>query len=181
LLEGLKARGLYEKTLFAIIGDHGEAFGQHEGNYGHTLFIYDENLHVPFFIAAPGWIRGPIRLGRPVSLIDATPTILDLLGLPIADGYQGGSLLGPEHRMALFYTDYSLALLGLRDGRWKFIHELGSGRSRLFDVVRDANETENLAAQQPGRVEAYREHLRRWAAAQRDLILHPQGSALLRR
>ena len=181
LLLGLKARGLYEKTLFAIIGDHGEAFGQHEGNYGHTIFIYDENLHVPFFIAAPGWIRGPVRVGRPVSLIDTTPTILDLLGLPISNDHQGASLLGPAQRMALFYTDYSLALLGLRDGRWKFIHELGSGRSRLFDLVRDANETENLAEHQPGRVAAYREHLKRWAAAQRDLILHPQDTALVNR
>ena len=83
--------------------------------------------------------------------------------------------------MALFYTDYSLALLGLRDDRWKFIHDLGSGRSKLFDLVRDTNETKNLAAQQPARVEAYREHLQRWASAQRDLILHPRDHILSKR
>ena len=117
LLDGLKARGQYEKTVFVIFGDHGEAFGQHEGNYGHTFFVHDENIHVPYFIVGPGFIREPIRAGRVASLIDTAPTVLDLLGLPISSEYQGSSLLEPRQQTALFYTDYSLGLLGLRDGR----------------------------------------------------------------
>src|SRR5258705_11428860 len=30
LIQGLRARGLEESTLFVIFGDHGEAFGQHD-------------------------------------------------------------------------------------------------------------------------------------------------------
>ena len=174
-LEGLKARGLFEKTLFVIFGDHGEAFGQHEGDYGHTLFVYEENIHVPYFIVAPGSIHEPIRAGRVASLIDTEPTILDLLGLPISNDCQGSSLLEPQQQMALFYTDYSRGLLGLRDGRWKYICELDSGRSKLFDLTGDAEETKDVAARHPERVKAYRRHLQQWAAAQRDLILHPRG------
>src|SRR6266849_4380725 len=37
--DGLRARDLEEDTLWIIYGDHGEAFGQHEGNYGHTFFL----------------------------------------------------------------------------------------------------------------------------------------------
>jgi hypothetical protein len=81
--------------------------------------------------------------------------------------------------MALFYTDYSLGLLGLRDGRWKFVCELGSGRAKLFDLSADPGEMKNLASQEPERVKAYRRHLKAWAAAQRDLILHPNNHALL--
>src|SRR5262249_24869608 len=44
LLRGLRTRGLDGQTLFVLLGDHGEAFGQHEGNYGHTLFVYEENV-----------------------------------------------------------------------------------------------------------------------------------------
>ena len=47
LIEGLRARGLEQNTVWVIYGDHGEAFHQHEGNYGHTFFLYDENVHVP--------------------------------------------------------------------------------------------------------------------------------------
>jgi arylsulfatase A-like enzyme len=225
-LDGLKSRGLFEKTLFVIFGDHGEAFGQHEGNYGHTLFVYDENVHVPYLIVAPGLISEQIRVNRVASLLDTAPTVLDLLGLDHADEptcsgtagrrtalararadsggdctarqrrgdrrsmggedgcfvthgrdgsatteYQGSSLLEPTHRLALFYADYSLGLLGLRDGRWKFIYELESGRSKLFDLVTDRTETKNLAETHLEQVKAYRDHLRNWAAAQRASVL----------
>ena len=173
-LSGLKARGLFDKTLFLIFGDHGEAFGQHEGNFGHTLSIYDENIHVPCFIVAPGLIGQQIRVKRAASLVDTAPTILDLLGLPIPQEYQGSSLLDSQSRMALFYTDYALGLLGLRDGRWKFVYELESGRAKLFDLATDPDEKKNLASQEPERVQAYRGRLKSWAAAQRQLILHPQ-------
>jgi len=64
LVEGLRARGLEKNTVWVIYGDHGEAFHQHPGNYGHTFFLYDENVHVPFLIAAPGLMRLRPRRGR---------------------------------------------------------------------------------------------------------------------
>jgi len=173
-LSGLKERGLFDKMLFLIFGDHGEAFGQHEGNFGHTLSIYDENIHVPYFIVAPGLIGNQIRVKRAASLVDTAPTILDLLGLPVPQEYQGSSLLDSASKMALFYTDYSLGLLGLRDRRWKFVYELESGSAKLFDLAIDPEEKKNLASQEPERVQAYRGHLKSWVAAQRKLILHPQ-------
>jgi arylsulfatase A-like enzyme len=165
LLDGLHQRGLTDGTLIVVVGDHGQAFGQHEGNYGHTLFLYEENVHVPLVFAAPGAIRGPLRIGRIASHIDLAPSILDLLGLPAPPGYQGVSLLRGPPGMALFFTDYSLGFVGLRDGRWKFIYQLEDGRSKLFDLADDPGETMNLAEQQPERVAVYREHLLRWSAA----------------
>jgi arylsulfatase A-like enzyme len=170
LLAGLHARGLDGHTLFVLFGDHGEAFGQHPGNFGHTLFLYEENVHVPYLVVAPGLIREELRVERVASLVDTAPTVLDLLGLPMPSAYEGRSLLGGEPEMALFATDYSLGLLGLRDGRWKFIHELESGRSELFDLNTDAGEQHNCAAAHPERVTAYRAHLRRWSAAQKYRI-----------
>jgi antitoxin component HigA of HigAB toxin-antitoxin module len=83
--------------------------------------------------------------------------------------------------MALFLTDYSLGFLGLRDGRWKFIYELESGRAKLFNLSIDPDETKNLAVAEPGPVEAYRTLLQRWAAAQRGLILHPKSETCVTR
>jgi Sulfatase len=167
LLRGLRQRGLEKNTLFVLCGDHGEAFGQHPGNYGHTLFLYEENVHVPLVVAAPGLIPRQVRVNRLASLADTTPTVLELLGLPVPSGYEGRSLLSGPERMALFCTDYSLGLLGLRDGRWKAIHEVESGRTRLFDLVDDPDETMDLAGTYPERAEVYREHLLNWCAAQR--------------
>ena len=137
LVQGLRDRGLLERTLLVIFGDHGEAFGEHAGNFGHSIFIYEENIRVPYLVVAPGLIRAPICLGRVVSLVDTAPTVLDLLGMARPASFQGRSILEDRHNMALFCTDYSQGLIGLRDERWKFIHNLDLGRSQLFDLEGD--------------------------------------------
>jgi phosphoglycerol transferase MdoB-like AlkP superfamily enzyme len=93
LIAGLRARGLEENTVWVVYGDHGEAFGQHQGNYGHTFLLYDENVRVPFLIAAPGRMRRQERVRKVVSLVDIAPTILALLGIPAPSHYQGASML----------------------------------------------------------------------------------------
>ncbi len=177
LFDGFTARGLASNTLFVIFGDHGEAFGQHSGNYGHTLFIHEENVRVPLIVVVPGMLAQPLRVSRTASLMDITPTILDLLGLDAPMDYQGSSLLKPVRKMALFYTDYSLGLLGLRDGSWKFIHEIDSGDSWLFNLDFDPNETENLASSEPERMEFYRELLQAWSRDQKARLLHESNCA----
>jgi lipoteichoic acid synthase len=174
LVQGLRERHVDERTLMIVFGDHGEAFGQHPGNVGHTMFINDENVRVPYLVLVPG-VTGapgmPLRVSRVASVIDTAPTILDLLGLPSAAEHQGSSLLAPSARMALFFTDYSLGWLGLRDGCWKYQFEIDSGRSWLFDVCRDADETVDRSADQRARARAYRERVEQWSAAQRALVL----------
>jgi hypothetical protein len=162
LLDGLRQRRLDRQTLFVVFGDHGEAFGQHPANSGHTLFVFDENVHVPFVIAAPGLLESEVRDRRVMSLVDTAPTILDMTGLAAPAGIDGRSMLAPPSTMALFFTDYSLPLVGLRDGCWKFIHEMGSSHSALFDVCRDRAETENLAGTEPLRARLYVDRLTAW-------------------
>jgi arylsulfatase A-like enzyme len=170
LIDGLRQRRLDRDTMWVIFGDHGEAFGQHEGNFGHTLFIYEENIHVPFLIAAPSLTSKPIRVHDIASLLDVAPTVLDLLGLGLPASYEGESLLTAQPRMALFFTDYTLSLLGLRDDHWKFIHEIDSGRSKLFDLHGDPAERFDLSGQEPALVATYRSHLLRWCGYQREKI-----------
>jgi hypothetical protein len=167
LRRGLEARGLDRRTLWIVLGDHGEAFGQHEGNYGHTFQLYDENVHVPYLIAAPGIVPREVHDRRVVSLLDTAPTILDLLGLPAPRGYEGGSMLDGRPRLALFFTDYSLALVGLRDGPRKVIHDLRSGRSRWFDLEHDSGETLDLSDRFAGETRRYVETLEGWIASRR--------------
>ena len=170
LIRGLQARHFDQNTLFVVFGDHGEAFGQHPGNFAHTLSIYEENIRVPYVIAAPGAIESGVRVKRLASLVDTAPTLLELLGLPLPPEYQGSSLLGPQSRMALFYTDYSRGWLGLADACWKYLFELDARQSRLFDVCSDPDETRDRAAEFPERVAAYRDRAEKWAAAQKESV-----------
>jgi len=141
-----------------------DLFGQHPGNYGHTFQLYDENVRVPYVIAAPGVFTGATRVRRVVSLLDTAPTLLDLIGLPIPASYEGASMLDGRARMALFFTDYSLPLVGLRDGPRKFIHDLRSGRSRMFDVERDPDETIDLSSRDASEARRYADTLAAWVA-----------------
>jgi arylsulfatase A-like enzyme len=156
LLAGLRARELDERTLIMVFGDHGEAFGQHDGNYGHSLFVYDENVRVPLVVSVPGVTTEATAARQVASLIDVAPTLLDLVGLPVPASHRGRSLLAGASLMAGFFTDYGVRWAGLRDGCWKYILEVDTGRSELYDVCRDPDETINLAGIHPERVRTYR-------------------------
>jgi hypothetical protein len=166
LMRGLEQRGLRDKTLWVVFGDHGEAFGQHEGNYGHPFHLYEENVHVPFLVALPGRITGGVHSAGAVSLVDTAPTILDLVGLHPPSSYQGRSMLDGDARIAPFFADYSRGLLGLRDGPLKFVLDLDSGRPQLFDLAADPRELTNIAEREGERVGWYADDLRDWSAAQ---------------
>jgi arylsulfatase A-like enzyme len=167
LVKGFRDRGLDRDTLFVIFGDHGEAFGQHPGNFAHTLFVFEENVRVPYLIAAPGAIEGTRRVEQVASAVDSMPTVLDLLGLNLPAGLDGASLLSPAPRISLFFTDYSLGWLGLVDGCWKYLYQLDARRSYLFDVCVDPGERTDRSAERPERVAAYRDRVQQWAAAQK--------------
>jgi arylsulfatase A-like enzyme len=178
LLDGLRARGLDRTTTIVVIGDHGEAFGQHPGNYGHSLAVYEENVKVPFLIHSP---RLPARrVQRTTSLLDVAPTILDLLGLPKPAEFSGSSALNGEPRMALFFADYSLGRLGLRDGCNKVIHELESKRTKLFDLCADAHEQADIARSHRKQVQVYEERLRQWSSAELARVLEQPDPPLAR-
>ena len=170
LVEGLHTRGLDGQTMVVMFGDHGEAFGQHDGNYGHTIFAYEENVRVPLLIAIPGVTTGPTRARQVASVIDIAPTILDLVNLPRPSDYQGVSLLSGPGRLALFYTDYALGWVGLRDGCWKYLLEIDANRSRLFDVCADPAETRDRASEHAARVGTYRERALGWLGARRETL-----------
>jgi hypothetical protein len=163
LLDGFARRRRLERTLFIVVGDHGEAFAQHPGNFAHTLFLYEENVRVPFLIAAPGLVHGQRRAPQVVSLLDMTPTTLSLLGLAPRGRHEGRSALESTPRVAHFLSDQGPLKLGLRSGPFKCIVETEHDRTRLFDVTRDPAETHDLSDALAARAASCRRHLLDWA------------------
>jgi len=155
LIGFLERRGLLERTIVALVGDHGESLGEH-AERTHGFFVYSAVLRVPFAIAAPVDAAGGRRVGATVRTIDLTPTLLDLLGVALPDAVDGRSLvplmtgasrdLGLEAYSESTYPRYHFGWSGLKaltSGRYKFI---SAPRPELYDVERDPGEAHNLFA-----------------------------------
>jgi arylsulfatase A-like enzyme len=80
------------RAVVAFTADHGEAFGEHDGCWGHGMTVYREALHVPLLLRGPGVPRRVVN--RPVQLLDLVPTLLELADCPRPAGMVGHSLLG---------------------------------------------------------------------------------------
>ncbi len=72
LLDHIETEGMLESTIVVILGDHGEAFGEHERRYHSD--VYDEVTHVPLVIHVPG--ARPATIDTPTSLLHVFPWLL---------------------------------------------------------------------------------------------------------
>jgi arylsulfatase A-like enzyme len=168
LLDRLRADGLLDSTIVVICGDHGEMLGEHHLlEHGYTL--YRAARHVPLVVRAPGAFTGGRSVADTVRLEDVMPTLLELCGVDVPPGVDGVSLsrgLGgrvstasqgpnadakarieksfPGVDATLFDTGIDAAY----DGRYHYV-AFSDGRIELYDVSRDPEEKENLAAARP--------------------------------
>jgi len=115
IYEHLKENGLLERTILVIVGDHGQAFGQHHpDNYMHHKYSYNENLETPAFIYQPILFK-PKTFETPTSHIDILPTILDGMRIPYNPLlFDGESLF--YHRLSrryIFFYGYEKTISSL--------------------------------------------------------------------
>ncbi|MHA1568213.1 MAG: sulfatase [Alphaproteobacteria bacterium] len=80
LFDGLTERGLMDKTLIVLTADHGEEFLEHGGR-AHLSQCWDVIVKVPMIWHVPWIERHAPTFNDLASLVDITPTILDLVGI----------------------------------------------------------------------------------------------------
>jgi hypothetical protein len=85
-----RVRRQFPNTVIVLSGDHGEEFLEH-GNLGHSHALWQELVHVPLVLWAPG--IDAARIATQVRLMDVCPTILELSAQGALPGMQGESLL----------------------------------------------------------------------------------------
>jgi arylsulfatase A-like enzyme len=88
ILQRLDELGLADDTIVVYTSDHGDMMGQLR--MVTKSVQYEGAVRVPLIMRVPG--LPPRRVTTPVSLVDLTPTLLDLLGLPVPSHVQGRSL-----------------------------------------------------------------------------------------
>ena len=170
-------------TVILFAADHGESLFEH--NYlGHGRRIYQDNLHIPLVIRAPGLAPGRTRV--PARGVDVGTTLLALAGLTPAPGMLGKNLLEagvPDARIRVIETYGGAApklpgvkafLAGsgpMRQGvlckGWKLI--LGGDAPELFYLPDDPGEENDLAGKNPDRVKELTQYVEAWNKQ------HPRG------
>lgn len=139
----LRERGLDGNTVVVALGDHGEGFGE-KGIRQHDNNFFEEGLHVPWVMAGPGVPH--VSVGGEASLVDVTPTILQVLGVPLspaaARAIPGRGLLrgSPGPRLVVFSCWYDERCRGFVEGGRKVVFVPDANRAFWFDLAADPGE-----------------------------------------
>lgn len=161
LMLSLKEQNRLNNTLVIVIGDHGEAFGTHN-QYSHASNIYEENMHVPCLLINPRFFHGEVD-HRIASMIDIAPTITHLTGTLPSALWEGESLLGaPRRDHAFFLGPFSDFQFGSRFDNWKLIYNTVTDSMKLFDILKDPGELNNIAAENKNIVQKEYELIGAW-------------------
>jgi arylsulfatase A-like enzyme len=185
LLAGLSQLGLAERTLVVFTSDHGEEFGEH-GWKGHDETLYEEVLHVPLILRAPGLVPAGVRVPRQVSLVDLAPTLLELLGVTPPRGIHGRSLVpylsqpkrGDDEVVfaELVKRRKGKRLVMARSGMRKWIwHEPPAVPTEVYDLAADPPEKQNLPT--PALLEEGEALRHRYQTLGRGATLRPEPAA----
>jgi arylsulfatase A-like enzyme len=151
----LERAGLAERTVMIFASDHGEAFGENR-TQGHARNVFTPVLRVPLLIRFP-FAMEPVRVPSQVRNLDIAPSVLDIAGVPVPDGFEGESLLPLIAASELQPDRVNFAALGAKimvgaveqvsvnDGSWSLARNLDEERKEfLFDRALDPLEDANL-------------------------------------
>ena len=169
LLDELERLDLAQDTIVVVTSDHGEAFQEHK-ILGHTVHLYDELQHVPLILRWTGRIPAGRAVDHPVGLVDVTPTLLDLAGIPYEESeFEGHSRAATVLRLPgsspdaeeeaepiLLTTSRRANLRGIWSPETTYIYDFLKQREELYDLRSDTGQLENLAAARPQEAVAWR-------------------------
>ena len=164
LVNAIRCSGIWDECVLAFTADHGEEFLEHGGRFHAPSKITEELVRVPLLIRVPGRIapRTHKAINKSVfSLMHLAPTLLDTVGIAIPSRFVGRSQCPlDQHRECAaviecvsgctnpFHASDRLGprIVGMREQRYKWVMDFGSGCEQLFDLEKDPGEIDPLPA-----------------------------------
>ena len=161
ILDALDESGPAENTMVVFVSDHGEMMGDH-GMWQKGM-PYEASARVPMLVRYPGQVTADAVSDDLVTLLDLTPTFLDVaerdypVGQPLAGasllGKAGGGLSGTRDEQIVEIGRGGSRWLSTRGRKWKYNRWLSDGWEELYDLENDPQEDRNLLLGEPDEIQ----------------------------
>lgn len=157
LVSMLKNLNVWDRCALVLTADHGEEFMEHGTRFHAPGTMKEELIRVPLLLRIPGVVGN--FLGRePFSHLDLAPTVMDALGQPIPEQFQGKSRWQEwrnrdekERLVVIESTEcrnpnhvaerLAARVLCVRGERYKLVLRSSTNTVELFDLHEDPAET----------------------------------------
>lgn len=186
VLEKLKEKGFDKNTLVIFTSDNGphteaggdpDYFNTERLLQGTKRSTHEGGIRVPFIAWWPGQVEAGSVNDHQLAFYDLMPTFCDIAGIENyverytnkeleVDYFDGLSfaptLLGEGEQEAhefLYWEFHETNMMALRMGNWKLVVQ--GGTCKLYDLVTDLHEDNNLASKYPDVVKKMKEILLR--------------------
>jgi arylsulfatase A-like enzyme len=179
VLKQLEESRVAQKTLVIFTSDNG-GLSTSEGSPTSNLplrggkgWVYEGGIREPWIVRYPGVTQAGSVSAEPICSIDLFPTVAaatgvevqhEIDGIDLMPALRGGKL---DHRALYWhYPHYSnqggFPGGAIREGDFKLVERYEDGRVHLYNLKDDIGERDDLAAEQPERVQRMRTRLHNW-------------------
>lgn len=176
ILDKCDELGIAENTIFVYTTDHGDNMYTHSMQQKHSMF--EMSARVPMVISYPAVLPAGVFNSDLSTLIDLTPTLLELSDIPTPKTFEGVSLLkniegktgGERTVFSEFYEAHKDSYSMFPDAKimpmkmcryknYKYIYTHGM-IEQLYDLKEDPDELNNLVLTSPSEYQSITDKLR---------------------
>jgi len=183
IVAAIDEAGLGEQTLVFFVSDNGgletdqagRVYTSNQPLRSEKGTLYEGGIRVPAIARWSGQVPSTSESATPAITYDLYPTFVELASAELppeqpVDGLSLAALLrDPQAELSrdslywhLPHYHHSTPASAVRQGDWKLIEFLESGKLELYHLGRDVGEQNNLAAAESHRAEAMLAELNRW-------------------
>ena len=149
-----------KNSIILIISDHGVSIGEKIGERAYGSFCYDYTIKTFANYNSPD--LSPLEFSDQVSHVDFMPTILEHLGIPQNNNFEGldgksllNAMKGGKYEERYVFTETANPLnerappkqpntKSIRNSNWKLIFNEYNNSKELYNLHEDPNELKNL-------------------------------------
>ncbi len=163
LIDQLKSLGLYENTVIAVVGTHGEELGEH-GGWGHGTTVYNEQIHVPLIVKLPNSVYKGTIVETKVRQADVAPTLLEIAKAPPMQEIFGVSLvpdiqgIGANEMEVYSECRADGITQAVIERKYKLVVHNKTGEREFYNIKKDFREQKNAIKER--QMDANRMHKR---------------------